>query len=177
MRRPRYVLALGGLLISTLAGCGHPGATIPPDAQVIHLVATEAEVHLTPATAHAGDIYVQLDEPRDDGSFQLVQRKRTAAEAPGPMDDDALERLAHGDTEGTSMEGFGPSCSGQGANIGILVQEGICGNVWMLVLGPGKYAILGPAWTMQETEARVDPTANPAGFEPPRTMTVLEVVP
>ena len=56
-------------------------------------------------------------------------------------------------------------------------QMGYCGNVWKVVLVEGRYAILGPAWTEQETEASVDPTANPAGFIPPPTIAVLEVVP
>lgn len=54
---------------------------------------------------------------------------------------------------------------------------GYCGNVWKVVLDEGEYAILGPAWSEQETEASVDPTADPAGFIPPSTMAVLEVVP
>jgi hypothetical protein len=49
--------------------------------------------------------------------------------------------------------------------------------VWKFVLVPGKYAILGPAWTEQQTEPSVDPTADPAGFIPPPTMTVLKVLP
>jgi hypothetical protein len=54
---------------------------------------------------------------------------------------------------------------------------GYCGNVWKVVLVAGRYAILGPGWTEQEAEASVDPTADPAGFIPPPTMALLEVVP
>jgi hypothetical protein len=176
-------LILSVVFLVALSGCGFGvavdhGGKIPAGAQLVHLVATRAAVRLSPTGVRAGDIYVQLDDPVDDGSFSVVKRAATAEASPGPMDDNALERLAHGDTEGTSMEAFGPSCSGQnGSGIGIVAAPGICGNVWKLVLGPGRYAILGPAWTQQATEASVDPTAGPSGFVPPATMAVLEVLP
>ena len=56
-----------------------------------------------PATARAGDIYVVLDTPGSSVGF--AQRKRTAAEAPGPLTDEDLDRLARGDTQGTASEG------------------------------------------------------------------------
>ena len=178
MRWSRTVAAVVGLLVSGLAGCGQSQATIPTGAQLVHLVATRSEVRLRSASVHAGDIFLQLDEPLDGGSFTFVERKSTAAETPGPLTDNDLERLAHGDTRGTSQSGYGPSCSGpSGADRGQLVQEGVCGNIWKFVLVAGKYAILGPGWTMQQTEASVDPTADPSGFVPPPTMAVLEVLP
>jgi hypothetical protein len=142
---------------------------------VVHLVATQSEVRLTPGTVHAGDVYVVLDEPLD-GSFSFVALKRTAEATPGPMSDDDLERLAHGDTEGTATEGFSVGCDAaqQAEARGKL---GYCGNVWKLALAEGKYAILGPAWTEQQTEASVDPTAGPGGFVAPPSMAVLEVLP
>ena len=178
MRWPRISVALVGLLCSVLAGCGQSAATVPPGAQLVHLVATQSEVRLGSASVHAGDIFLQLDEPLDGGSFTFVERKSTAAETPGPLTDNDLERLAHGDTRGTSQSGYGPSCSGpSGADRGHLVQEGVCGNVWKFALVPGKYAILGPGWTQEQTEASVDPTAPPSGFVPPPTMAVLLVLP
>jgi len=178
MRHSRRVAAFIGLLVGALAGCGPSQATVPPGAQLVHLVATASEVRLSSASVQAGDVFVQLDEPSEGGSFTFVEAKGSASETPASLTDNDLERLAHGDTRGTSMSGYGPSCSGpQGANRGNLVQEGVCGNVWKFVLVAGQYAILGPAWTQQQTEASVDPTADPAGFVPPVTMAVLKVLP
>ena len=178
MRRSGAGPALVGLLVGVLAGCGQGTSTVPPGAQLVHLVATESEVRLDAASVRAGDVYLQLDEPLDGGSFIFVERKSTEDEIPGPMTDNDLERLAHGDTRGTSSSAYGPSCGRpQGADRGHLVAPGVCGNVWKFVLVPGKYAIVGPAWTEQQTEPSVDPTADPAGFIPPPTMTVLKVLP
>jgi hypothetical protein len=177
MRRFRPEVILTGLLAGVLAGCSWRGnVPIPPGAQVVHLVATESEVRLDPATVHAGDVYLVLDAPLD-GAFHFVALIGTDATPTGPMSDDDLERLAHGDTEGTSMEGFSVGCGPvqQAESRG---QTGPCGNAFgPMVLTEGKYAILGPAWTIMETEPSVDPTADPAGFLPPPTMAVLEVLP
>ena len=108
MRRFGAEVILVGLLVGVLAGCGR-NTPIPPGAQVVHVVATESEVRLDPATVHAGHVYLVLEEPLD-GSFDFVARQRTAKATPGPMSADDLERLAHGDTEGTSMQGFSVGC-------------------------------------------------------------------
>jgi hypothetical protein len=42
--------ALRGLLAGILIGCGPGQAAIPTGAQVVHLVATESEVRLDPAS-------------------------------------------------------------------------------------------------------------------------------
>jgi hypothetical protein len=178
MQRPATVAALVGLLVGVLMGCAQGQATVPAGAQLVHLVATVSKVRLSPASVHAGDVFLQLDDPLDGGAFTFVERKSTAGETPGPLTDTDLERLAHGDTQGTSQSAYGPSCGGsQGADRGHLAQPGVCGNVWKFVLVAGKYAILGPGWTQQQTEASVNPTANPAGFVPPPTMAVLDVLP
>jgi hypothetical protein len=175
MQRFRTGLLLGCLLAGVLLGCGRK-MPIPSGSQVVHVVATESEVRLDPATVHAGEVYLVLDEPLD-GSFDFVALKRTAEATPGPVSDDDLERLAHGDTEGASMEGFSAGC-GPAQQAESRGQTGPCGNAFgPLVLSAGKYAILGPGWTMMETEPSVDPTAGPAGFVPPPTMAVLEVLP
>jgi hypothetical protein len=175
MRRSCTVVAVLGLLVGVVVGCGRGQKPVPPGAQLVHLVATESEVRLDPATVHAGDVYLVLDEPLD-GSFDFVELKRTAEETPGPLSDDDLERLSRGDTEGTAISGISVGCSAaqRAEDRG---QMGYCGNVWKFVLVEGKYAILGPGWTEQETEASVDPTADPAGFLPPPSMAVLEVLP
>jgi len=156
------------VLVGALAGCQ---ASVPGGAQLVHLVATQSEVRLSPATVHAGDVYIQLDEPLDGGSFIF-----TAENA--PMTDNDLERLAHGDLLGTIQTTYGPSCSGpQGADVGHLSGPGVCGDVWKLTLAAGRYAILGPGWLPQRSEPSVAPTANPAGFIAPSTMAVIVVLP
>ena len=166
------------MLLWVLAGCGPGQATIPSGAQVVHVVATTSVVRLETTGIHAGDVYLQLDEPADGGSFLFVERKAEATDTPGPLTDDDLARLAHGDTQGTSISGMGPSCIGpQGAGRGHLVAPGVCGNVWKLTLGPGRYAILGPGWNEQQTELSPVPTAGPSGPVIPATMAVLEILP
>jgi hypothetical protein len=178
MRWPRIAASLVGLLLSVVAGCGQTQVTVPPGAQLVHLVATETEVRLDAASVRTGDVFVQLDDPSEGGSFTFVERKAAADDTPGPLTDDDLERVAQGDTRGTSISAYGPSCVGpQGSDRGHLVGEGVCGDVWKFTLVPGKYAILGPGWTEQQSEASVDPTANPSGFVSPSTMTVLVVGP
>ncbi len=168
-------IALIVLITVLIVGCGRGQASIPPGAQVVHVVATESEVRLDPATVRAGDVYLMLDEPAD-GSFAFVERKRTPTETPGPLGDDNLARLASGDTGGTSIGAYSVGCDAaqRAEDRG---QMGYCGNVWKVVVVAGKYAILGPGWTEQQTEASVDPTADPAGFIAPPSMAVLEARP
>jgi hypothetical protein len=166
------------MLLWLLAGCGSGEGTIPSGAQVIHVVATASVVRLNTAPVHAGDVYLQIDEPADGGSFLFVERKAEATDTPGPLTDDDLARLARGDTMGTSISGAGPSCIGpQGAGRGHLAAPGVCGNVFKFTLGPGKYAILGPGWNEQQTEASAAATAGPSGPAIPATMAVLEILP
>ncbi len=176
MRRFATEAILLGLVAGVLVGCGRGQTPIPAGAQVVHVVATESEVRLDPATVRAGDVYLVLDEPLE-GSITFVERKRTAADTPGPLDDNDLERLAHGDTEFTSIGGLGVGGCSAAQNAEDRGQMGPCGNVMKVTVRPGKYAILGPGWTMQETEPSVDPTAAPGGFVPPTSMAVLEVLP
>jgi hypothetical protein len=175
LRRVGAATALVGLLAIMLAGCGRGQTPIPPGAQVVHVVATESEVRLDPTTVRSGDVYLVLDAPLD-GGFAFVERKRTGDETPGPLSDDDLARLARGDTEGTAIGGLSSGCdaSQRAEDRGMM---GPCGNVMKATLRPGKYAILGPGWTEQETEPSLDPTADPAGFVAPPTMAVLEVLP
>ena len=58
------------LLTSLVVGCGRGQTPIPPGAQVVHVVATESEVRLDPASVQAGDVYLVLDEPVG-GSFSF----------------------------------------------------------------------------------------------------------
>ena len=91
------------------------------------------------------------------------------------MSDDDLARLAHGDGEGFGFEAMSVGC-GAAQRAEDRGQMGPCGNVFKVVLSAGKYALLGPGWTPQETEPSSDPTAGPPGLLP-RFMAVLEVLP
>jgi hypothetical protein len=131
-------VALVGLLAVVLVGCSRV-TPIPAGAQQVHVVVTASEVRLDPVTVHAGDVYVVLDGPMQGVGF--VQRKRTEAETPGPLSDEELDRLAHGDMQGTSTEGMSVGCS-DAQRAEDRGQMGPCGNVFMVTLREGKYALL-----------------------------------
>ena len=159
LARSATLMVLSGLLAGAVAGCGRGQATIPPGGQQVHVSVTESEVRLDPATVSAGDVYIVLDTPGSSVGF--AQRKRSAAETPGPLSDDDLQRLAHGDTEGTAIGGFddiGCSAEQRAEDRG---QMGYCGNVFKEALTPGKYAFF---------------LGDPEG-EGPESIAVLEVVP
>jgi hypothetical protein len=137
MRRNWKLLGLLLLLIVS-AGCGRGQATIPPGGQQVHVSVTGSEVRLDPTIVRAGDIYVVLDTPGSGVGF--AQRMGSPAETPGPLSDADIDRLAHGDTEGTAIGGFddvGCSAEQRAEDRG---QMGYCGNVFKEVLTPGKYA-------------------------------------
>lgn len=159
MRRFGTMVILLGLLAGVLVGCGRGQAPIPPGAQEVHVVVTESEVRLNPATVRAGDIYVVLDTP--DSSVGFVSRKRGTVEI-GPLTDDDLARLALGhDTEGFGIGGFAAGGCSDSQNAEDRGQMGPCGNVVKAVLLEGKYAFfIG------------DPIEGP-----PRSIAVLEVLP
>jgi hypothetical protein len=138
MMRRFAMVSLPMLLAGILAGCGLGQAPIPPGAQQVHVVVTGAEVRLTPATVRAGDVYVVLDTPGSSVGFG--QRQRSATETPGPLTDDDLDRLSRGDTQGTAIGAFDDSgCSPEQRAEGRGLM-GPCGNVFKVVLTPGRYA-------------------------------------
>ena len=179
-RRPLRRIGAMGMLVAllsvTIVACDDHAEPVPPGAQVVHVVATESGVLLEPAAVRAGTVYLVLDEPLV-GSFAFVERKRTAEETPGPLNDDDLERLAHGDTEGTSIGGLDAGGCGREQDAAERGLMGHCGNVMKVVVAAGKYAVLGPAWVERASEASIDPTAPPTGFVSPSSMAVLEVTP
>ncbi len=175
MRRFLTTVIPLGLLAAVLVGCGRGQKPIPPGAQQVHVVVTGSEVRLDPATVRAGDVYVVLDTPRSSVGF--VERQRAATESPGPLSDNDLARLAGGDTEGTAVGGFSLSGCSDAQRAEDRGQQGYCGNVFKVVLSAGKYAFLGPEWTLQQTEPSTDPTVGAGGFSPPSSMAVLEVLP
>jgi hypothetical protein len=155
-------------MIAAIANVGlvacEPSTNVPADAQLVRIRATSGDVRIQPSRAGAGDIYLVLEEPTE--SIVFVTRKPTAEATPGPLSDEDLARLAHGDAQGTSIEGFettGCDASHRAADRGKLKVPGGCGNVFRVRLAPGKYAILAE-----------DPAAHPGGSTP---MAVLDVLP
>ena len=141
--------------------------TPAPDAQFVRVFANDVAIKLDPATVRFGDnIYLVLEPPTDHVVF--VEGKPTAEALPGPLTDAGLARLAAGDLQGTSLQGFEMTgCDGDAleADRGKLRVPGNCGNVfWLPDLEPGKYAFL-----------LEDPAGLPQGA--PIVMAVLEVTP
>jgi hypothetical protein len=173
MRPLSTAVLLLGSLAGIVAGCGRGQVPIPAGAQEVHIVVIESGLRLDPATVRAGDIYVVLDTPRSSVGF--VSRKRGNLDN-GPLSDDDIARLAHGDTQGFAVEGFDLEGCSDEQRAEDLGQMGYCGNVFKMVLVPGKYAFTGPGWSEQQTEALVPPTPGPPGSLP-RWVAVLEVLP
>ena len=157
------LLLLGPTLLVACASNPTPA----PDAQYVRLLANEVEIRLDPATVRVGnDIYLVLEPPTDHVVF--IEGKPTAEAVPGPLTDADLARLATGDLQGTSLQGFEMTgCAGDAleADRGKLRVPGNCGNVfWLPDLEPGTYAFL-----------LEDPAGLPEGA--PIVMAVLEVTP
>jgi len=151
------------LLATSLAACGRGQTPIPAGAQQVHVQIVGSEVRLDPATVPAGDVYMVLDTPRSSVGF--AQRQATAAATPGPLRDEDLERLGRGDTQGTAIGGFdllGCSDEQRAQDRG---RMGPCGNVFKVLLAPGKYAFFS---------GNLEGAASGGGTSP---IAVLEVVP
>lgn len=143
---PPATLAM--LLAAGLVGCGPGHEPIPPGAQQVHIVITESEVRLDPASVRAGDVYLVLDAPAQ-GSFVFVQQKTTAEATPGPLTDDDLARLATGNSQFTAIEGISAGGCSAEQDAEARGQMGYCGNVFQVTLSQGKYAILSDAPEVQ----------------------------
>ncbi len=135
----RFALAVGiaGVLAGALAACGRGQTPIPEGAQQVRVVVDGQAVRLDPATVPAGDVYVVLDTPGSSVGF--AQRKRSAEETPGPLTSQDIERLAQGDTEGTSISGFEDVGCAPEQRAEDRGRMGPCGNVFHMVLTPGTY--------------------------------------
>lgn len=118
----RLVLAVlvFGLAVGT-AGC-ESATTIPAGAQQVRVDATATSVQLTPASVHAGDVYLVLGLP------QGIALAFVRSSSGGALTDADLARLAQNeDIESISSEAMDVSC---------------CGNVYKRTLAPGKYAFV-----------------------------------
>ena len=169
--------AVLALLVGLVVGC-ETNRPVPSGAQLISVEISASGVVLSPSTARAGPVYLVADTTTAGGGFSFVSRQ-VAGQPEGvlaPLTDDDLARVGTGDTEGTSMSGWSSGCSAS-QQAEARGRIGPCGNVSVWVLAPGKYVILGPEWVLQETEAGIDPTAQPGSSYSPRALVVLEILP
>ena len=129
-------------LAATTAACDvHEPIVIPAGAQVIRVTVSDTEIALQPASVHAGDVYLVNEGPAPD--FTFVARSSGPGADAEPMSDADVERLALGDFQFTSMEGFSVSCAPDQWTEG-RHWEG-CGENVALTLSAGRYAILAGA--------------------------------
>jgi hypothetical protein len=141
------------LVAGMLMGCEPEPITVPPGAQVVHVIVNGDSVRLEPSTARAGDVYLVIDNPGT--GVTLVERQSTPDESPGPLSNVELDRVAHGDLFHTSN-----TCC---------FENGRYGNVGKLVAAPGAYVFVTD-----------DPTAlaeKSGGVIPPQSLGVLRVEP
>jgi hypothetical protein len=100
-------VALVALVVVLISVWGSP-PRIPANAQVVHVAVTSSEVRLDPATVHVGEVYFVVqgpDAPADDAGFSFVSAGYGPDNAPLPLSDDDVVRLAQGDYQGTASEG------------------------------------------------------------------------
>ena len=160
---PAVRLALLAVALTALVGC-ESDVSIPAGSQLLHVAVEGHTVSVEPERGlHAGRVYMVIETPGSVVAF--VQALDEVDATPGPLDEDHLARLARGDGEHTSVESFGPTCTGpEGeAGRGKIARPGGCGNVYRLALAPGKYALLAD-----------DPDT---GASPASGMAVVEVLP
>lgn len=106
-------LAVGliALAVSLVAVWGSP-PRIPAGAQTVHIVLSASDVRLDPTTVHSGPVYFVVDGPHDlseQANFSFVSAgygsQCPPCNAPLPLSDDDVARLARGDYQGTGTEG------------------------------------------------------------------------
>ena len=140
-----------------LMACGR-ATSIPEGAQVVNVDITPSAVFLEPATVNAGDVYLVLDNPVD-GSLTVVARKESETATPGPLSDAEIERVRSGDMFHTSSDGMDAGGCSPEQNAEDRGRMGPCGNVKLVVLAPGKYAIVGGAPGRDPTTGQLAPMA------------------
>jgi hypothetical protein len=160
MRSMRTALARIGvacLLVGVIMGCESP-TPVPAGAQVVHVTITESSVALEPETVRAGDVYLVLDSP-PSGSFSFVAAQDTATATPGPLSDEAIERLRRGDTFHTMIDGLDAGGCGPAQDAEARGKMGHCGNVMKFVVGAGRYAVVGGTPEADPSSGLVAPMA------------------
>ena len=101
-------VGLGAVLVAVW---GSP-PRIPAEAQTVHVVVSSSAVRLAPATVHAGDVYFVVegpDDPAGHSGFTFLSAgygsQCPPCDTPLPLSDEAVDRLARGDYQGTGSEG------------------------------------------------------------------------
>ncbi|HET9345927.1 MAG TPA: hypothetical protein VFO05_09505 [Candidatus Limnocylindrales bacterium] len=163
MRPSLLRLGVAWFLVGSIAGC-EMSTAVPAGAQVVDVTITESAISLEPDTVRAGDVYLALDSP-PGGSMAFVARQDSATATPGPLDDDGIERLRRGDTFHTMIDSLQAGGCSPDQDAAARGRMGHCGNVMMIVVSPGRYAIVGGGLE-----------GDPAGGGSPR-MAILTVVP
>lgn len=168
---PRPVFAARLAVVSSAAllalGCAGPtpelldpgaGSTVPPGAQVVHVAITDRHVALSPAIVRGGAVYLVLDASPTKGAV-LVGGAAPGEPDGAPLRSGALERLASGNVDGTSITGFDAGGCSPDQDAAGKDRLGPCGNVAMVVVRAGQYAILAEAPEANATR----PTPLPMG--------------
>ena len=163
MRQVRVRLGILSLLLGTLIGCAD-ATPVPSGAQVVQLTVTDSSVVLQPDTVRAGDVYLALESP-PNGTFAFVARQDSGTATPGPMTQDAIERLRDGENANTILTSFDAGGCSPEQDAEARGKVGYCGNVAKMTVSPGLYAIVGTT---------PDGDLGPGGYSP---MAVLTVVP
>jgi hypothetical protein len=151
-RRTVHVVG-AAVLAATLAAACESTTAVPAGAQVVHVVATEHSITLAPNSVRAGDVYLMLDEPTR--SIQFVQSQTSADGTPGPLDEEALHRLRTGDTFHTAVSGLEAGGCSPAQDLENRGRMGYCGNVMLVVLSPGSYAVVTGDLDVGEAPPRI----------------------
>jgi hypothetical protein len=135
----RPLFASIALATVALAGCHDHTVTIPPGAQVIHVVVDDTEVAIQPDVVRAGDVYLGI-EATPGHSLSFVARQDSADATPGPLTEADLDRLRAGDTFHTYVES---------------TESG----VMKVTVAPGTYALVGGAPEADPATGQIPPMA------------------
>ena len=130
--------SIAALALAALTACGSSSA-IPANAQRVRVTVTQSEVRVEPASVSAGDVYLVLEGPILAAGF--VQQARRPDATPGPLSDADLTRLAQGDWQFTATEMMEVTCNPEQREA-MRGLQGPCGNVFKVVVAPGRYAIV-----------------------------------
>ena len=155
MRLALGVVGLAGLL--ALAGCDQTTA-VPSGAQVVHVVASDGSVSLDPPMAHAGDLYLVLDEP-PDGPLTFVAKADTASATPGPLTDADVHQVQSGNAFHTVVVAFGAGGCAPDQDAAARGKVGPCGNAFKVTVAPGSYLIGTGSPERDPASGRVPPLA------------------
>lgn len=148
VRRSGIVAALLLAAAASSSGCGATGLLdqdrgqpIPDGAQQVHVTIDRAQIRLVPDTVAAGDVYLVLDSPAD-GHVAFVGGAGPGLPPDAPLAPGSLDRLAHGVTEGTAISGLDAGGCSDAQNEADRGKTGPCGNVMLVHVLAGEYALL-----------------------------------